>query len=62
MFEIQKSDEKHESVTMHRTGDKIMCPVIMSANIVQRILTYPKTTIDSQINLFTIGNKIKSTN
>ena len=59
-FEMQKSDERNESVTMHRTGDKIMCPVIMSANIVQRILTYPKTTSDSQINLFTIGNKSKN--
>ena len=43
-FEMQKSDERNESVTMHRTGDKIICPVIMAANIVKRILTYPKTT------------------
>ena len=57
-FEIQKSDERNESVTMHRSRDKIMCPLIMSANIVQRILTYPKTIINSQINLFTIGTKM----
>ena len=45
-FEMKKSDERNELVTMHRTGDKIMCPVIMSANTVQRILTYPKTIIN----------------
>ena len=58
-FEMQKSDERNESVTIHRTGDKIMCPVIMAANIVRRILTYPKTTSNSQKNLFTIGNRIQ---
>ena len=35
-----------------------MCPVIMSTNIVKRISAYPKTTIDSQINLFTVCARV----
>ena len=57
-FENQKSDERNESVTMHRTGDKFMCQVIALANIVKIICTYPKTSVASQINLLLIGRRI----
>ena len=36
-----------------------MFQVIMSENILQRILAYPKITINSQINLFTINTEIQ---
>eukprot|EP00978_Attheya_sp_CCMP212_P014756 scaffold37761_cov49-Attheya_sp.AAC.5 len=46
-FEYQKNDERNDSVTMHRTGDMVFCPVISWATIVQRVLSYPGTDEES---------------
>eukprot|EP00978_Attheya_sp_CCMP212_P036239 scaffold162830_cov52-Attheya_sp.AAC.9 len=49
-FEYQKNDERNDSVTMHRTGDMLLCPVISWAAIVQRVLSYPSTDKESPVN------------
>ena len=59
-FEFQKSDERHESVTMHRSGDNLLCPVRSLAAISRRILSYPGTNCDSPINTVLINGKLKT--
>ena len=49
-FEFQKNREKFQSVTMHSLDDDF-CPVKIWATIVQRILSYPKGSINSPVNL-----------
>ena len=49
-FEFQKNREKFQSVTMHALDDEF-CPVKIWASIVQRILSYPKSSLDSPVNL-----------
>ena len=44
-FEFQKSDERHKSVTMFRSGDPELCPVRAWAAIVRRVLSYPGTDL-----------------
>ena len=55
-FEFQKSDERNESVTMHRSGDPTLCPVISWASIGRRILSYPGCNDNTTVNtIFTNG-------
>jgi hypothetical protein len=42
-FENQKNGEKFEEITQHKTGDPMFCPVLIWANIVQRVRSYPGT-------------------
>jgi hypothetical protein len=49
-FEFQKNDERDDTVTMHRTGDSYMCPVVSWAAVVQRILSYPGCGPESPVN------------
>eukprot|EP00978_Attheya_sp_CCMP212_P036827 scaffold169849_cov31-Attheya_sp.AAC.1 len=49
-FEFQKNDERNNTVTMHRTGDAYMCPVVAWAAVVQRILSYPGTGPETTVN------------
>lgn len=51
-FEFQKNDERDITVTMHRTGDPVLCPVIAWASVVQRIWSYKGTTFDTPVNTF----------
>lgn len=48
-FEFQKNDKRDATITMHRTGDAVMCPVIAWASIVRRIRLLPGTTDDSPV-------------
>jgi hypothetical protein len=48
-FQFQKTDEGDETVTQHRTGDGTLCPAILWANIVQRILSYKGTSPKSPV-------------
>lgn len=50
-FEFQKNDERNDSVTMHRTSDNYLCPVLAWASVVARILSYPNTGPDSSVNM-----------
>jgi hypothetical protein len=48
-FEFQKNDERDVTITMHRTGDSVLCPVIAWSNIVRRIRTLPDTSDESPV-------------
>jgi hypothetical protein len=48
-FEMQKNDQKHETVIHGRTDDPILCPVKRWACLVNRIWTYPGTTEDTSV-------------
>ena len=59
-FEFQKSDERHESVTMFRSGDPTLCPVRAYAAIVKRILSYPNTDYDTTINTIYVKGALQT--
>ena len=61
-FEFQKSDERHKSVTMHRSGDAVLCPVRAWAAIVHRIRKYSGTSSDSTVNTILVNNKLRHIN
>lgn len=49
-FEMQKKDEKGDTVTQIATGDILLCPVRMWAAIVRRLWSYPGTTWDTKVS------------
>jgi hypothetical protein len=57
LSEYQKRDECNETVTQHRTGDPLLCPVRMWATIVQRVRSYPGTTDDVEVITFHFEGK-----
>ena len=58
-FEFQKSQERHESVTMHRSGDKLLCPVRAWASVTRRILSYPGTSSDTPVNTILLNKTLR---
>ena len=48
-FRFQKTDERDETITQHRTGDGTLCPAIQWADIVQRVLSYKDTSSKSPV-------------
>jgi hypothetical protein len=48
-FEMQKNDEKFDTVTHGRTDDSVLCPVIQWARLVSRIWTYPGASLDTNV-------------
>jgi hypothetical protein len=48
-FEMQKNDQKHDTVIHGRTDGPILCPVLQWACLVNRIWTYPDTTEDTSV-------------
>ena len=61
-FEFQKSVKRHESVTMHRSGDSILCPVRAWTANVHLILGYPGTNADITVNTIFLVGKLKTIN
>ena len=59
-FEFQKNDERHESVTMHRSGENICYPVRSWAEVVHRVLFYPGTNQDSTVNTILVNGNLKT--
>ena len=57
-FEFQKSDERHETITMHRSGDTSLCPVRAWAAVIQRIRSYPNTDPSTTVNTILVDNKL----
>jgi hypothetical protein len=55
-FEYQKNDERDITVTMHRTGDPVLCPVLAWEAVVTRILGYPGTTQETPVNTYRDAN------
>jgi hypothetical protein len=48
-FEFQKNDDRDAIITMHRTGDAVLCPVIAWSSIVKRVRALPGTSDDSPV-------------
>jgi hypothetical protein len=46
---MQKNDSKFDTVIHGRTDDPALCPVLRSAQLVNRILNYPNTTCDTPV-------------
>ena len=59
-FEFQKSEERHESVTMHRSGDPVLCPVRAWASIARQVLSYPGTDETSTVNTIFLNDKLST--
>jgi hypothetical protein len=58
-FENQKNGEKDACITQHRTPPhKQLCPVRAWALIINRILSYPGTNMDTTVNTFKKQNKL----
>jgi hypothetical protein len=51
-FEQQKRDLSNETITHHRTNDKILCPVKIWCKIIRRIISYPSISPDNPVNSF----------
>ena len=49
-FEMQKNQEKSDTVTHGRTDHEFLCPVKQWAAVVNRIWGYPGTTIDTPVS------------
>jgi hypothetical protein len=49
-FEMQKNQEKHDTVTHGATGHEFLCPVKQWAAVVNRIWSYPGATIDTPVS------------
>jgi len=48
-FEMQKNDQKNDTVIHGRTDDPVLCPVKQWARLVKRIWSYPGTTRDTSV-------------
>ena len=57
-FEYTKTDRKNDQVIQHRT-DSDFCPVKIWAQIKKRVLSYPKTSDQSKVNLIFTDGKLK---
>ena len=57
-FEMQKKEEKNDTVHHKSSGDLIMCPVRAAAELVRRILGYPGTDGNMPISAILVGSKI----
>jgi hypothetical protein len=58
-FELQKRDAKDDTITQHRSGDKLLCPVIVWASIVKRIRSYKNSISTTMVNTYQFANSEK---
>ena len=49
-FEMQKNEQKHETIIHGRTDDPVLCPVKQWALLVNRIWSYQGTTENTQVS------------
>ena len=55
---MQKNQEKHETVTLDKNEDLLLCPVKSWAQVIQRISNYPQTTSNTPINVIQYNDKL----
>ena len=53
-FRFQKNKKKDITITQPRSGQEL-CPVLVWGNIVQRILSYPNSSLNSPVNTVIVG-------
>ena len=58
-FEMQKKDERNDTVTQWASGHTIMCPVRAWAAVVKRILSYPGADLDTPVSAVWQNNRIE---
>jgi hypothetical protein len=58
-FEMQKKDEKMDTVTQIATTDRTLCPVRQWAAIVQRIWKYEGATADTKVSAVWVNGRIE---
>ena len=58
-FEMQKKEEKNNTVHTQKTGDPIMCPVRAASELVRHIRSYPKTTDETPISAVLMGSRVR---
>ena len=58
-FEFQKKDERNDTVTMHATGHKFMCPVRAWAAIIRRIRNYQGSDDNTPVSAVWKNNRIE---
>jgi len=51
-FRSQKNNEKNQTISMHRSKDSVICPVVTWASIVSRIRSYKNSSDTSQVNCY----------
>ena len=56
-FEDQKNDQKFDTITMHASAHKLLCPVKAWARVARRVLSIPLASTASFVNLFHDNNK-----
>ena len=49
-FEMQKNEEKHETIIHGRTDDPVLCPVKQWAHLVNRIWSHQGTTENTPVS------------
>jgi hypothetical protein len=52
----QKKDVKNDTVTHRRSGDSLLCPVLIWCNIIKRLISYPNTTTETTVNTYLLPN------
>jgi hypothetical protein len=57
-FEMQKKEEKNDTVHHKASGDMIMCPVRSAAELVRRIRGYPGTDGNTPISAILVGSNV----
>jgi hypothetical protein len=58
-FELQKRDAKDDTITQHHSDDKLLCPVIVWASIVQRIRSYKTSNSSTTVNTYQFADSEK---
>ena len=57
-FEMQKKDDKNDTVHHKATKDRTMCPIRAAAELVRRIRSYANTNNETPISAVLIGSRI----
>jgi hypothetical protein len=57
-FEMQKKEEKNDTVHHEATRDQTMCPIKAAAELVRRIRSYPNTSDETPISAVLSGSRI----
>jgi hypothetical protein len=56
-FELQKNNEKNDTVTQQKNNDPILCPVKAWAKVIMNIRKHPKASDSTPINVLWKNNK-----
>jgi hypothetical protein len=56
-FELQKREEKDDTITQHKSNDSLLCPVKIWAKIIRRLLSYESASRDTTVNTYYFPNR-----